>query len=971
MPETTSGVEIYSSAKGGTPSFISSSMLMSGVILNSNYQMYVAEGGIASVTELTNGGAMYVTDGGVANEAVLDPGGRAFISSGGIISGTIISGGESLNPATLKVSKGGVAINTVVSSQGIMYVYYSGLAREATVENGASMYIYTSGIASDVTVQSGGGIHISSFAELTNIEISSGGSANCMRLLTPQTLNGEFNVSSATLLTNGYIYRGQSVTDVEIGGTSRGSLSAFLGAEVNSAKLLKNGGLQISGGATANFTTISSGGSLILRGVVISGVLVSAGLANSTTLCSGGQLQVSAGGMAHDTAVSSGGTMVVSSGGIIRGELRMEQGASVSLSPGGTLDFFVAERSLEDDWIVNDLSLVSGTPTYTVTVADDQAWGVYRLAQGAADFAGSIAIGDGDAVCGELTVGGEEVRVGSGKYSLLLNEGDLTLSVRDGVPPAAPVATADKVDWTNGDVTVTATFAEDSVLNEYSVNGGTDWQVYLAGLTFSENGSVSFRSTDANDNVSDVTVFAVSNIDKVAPTLSIDGIPDHWVYQDVVLTVHAWDEASGVADVEYSIDHGEWTICGGTVVVTENASISVRAVDYAGNIADCEVTVDQIDRTPTVDDDTVQDVYTGGTRNLMTGGTIHGAFVGMVNPADGTDIRTAIIGGSVGDAVIGGALVNGGTVASIGSVTLDLSGDLDVVGGTANGGMLYTAGYAYGVTGGTTTDTTPTLQVEKSELNLSDGSTPVQNLYSGAHARKGAYTVVDATEITVTGGSYGRIYGGGWAEKYGLSEVGTSLITVSGGSVEYLYAGGGNAEDGTTVTGNVNIDFSGGTVDYAFLAGKNLYCTVGTVTMTVRGEEKHMIRVSGDNACGRANQSVSMLVLETDLNVDYLDHVDVIRIAEGCTLAVSRQLWYETASALRIDFDLDGDLDTDWTAMSGVGMAEYRLATYTIGGGSTIYTYDESSGKLVNDMEESGYGLDFSEANKVKFVTIA
>ena len=105
--------------------------------------------------------------------------------------------------------------------------------------------------------------------------------------------------------------------------------------------------------------------------------------------------------------------------------------------------------------------------------------------------------------------------------------------------------------------------------------------------------------------------------------------------------------------------------------------------------------------------------------------------------------------------------------------------------------------------------------------------------------------------------------------------------------------------------------------------------------------------------------------------MEYLDHVDVVRIAEGKTLNVSADLWYEAASALKIDFDLDGALDTDWTAMSGVGMDIYRAAQYTIDGGDVVYTYDETSGKLVNGTMASGYGLTFTSDNKVKFVTIA
>ena len=96
--------------------------------------------------------------------------------------------------------------------------------------------------------------------------------------------------------------------------------------------------------------------------------------------------------------------------------------------------------------------------------------------------------------------------------------------------------------------------------------------------------------------------------------------------------------------------------------------------------------------------------------------------------------------------------------------------------------------------------------------------------------------------------------------------------------------------------------------------------------------------------------------------------MDVVRIAEGSTLNVSAMLWYEAASALKIDFDLDGALDTDWTAMSGVGMNIYRSALYTIDGGDVVYTYDGESGKLVNGTTESGYGLKFTSDNKVKFV---
>ena len=365
--------------------------------------------------------------------------------------------------------------------------------------------------------------------------------------------------------------------------------------------------------------------------------------------------------------------------------------------------------------------------------------------------------------------------------------------------------------------------------------------------------------------------------------------------------------------------------------------------------------------------------FTGGTYNLMTGGTIAGAYVGIRNPEANANVKNVISGGTVGEAFIGGALVSQGSKATLGTVTLHISGNADIIGGSPNGGMLYTAGYAYG-TNPDVLDSTATLTVAKSVLDLTSGSIPAQNLYSGAHARKGAYTVVNQTEVNVSGGSFARVYGGGWAEKVGKSEVGSSTISITGGTVDIVYAGGGNAEGGTTVvTGAVDISVSGNAqVGIAFLAGKNMNCsTNGAVTMTVSGNAKTMTRISGWNANGKENTSLTTLDLRTSLDVEYLDHVDVVRIAEGKTLNVSAELWYESASALQIDFDLDGALDTDWTAMSGVGMDIYQAAQYTIDGGSTVYTYDSATGKLVNGTTESGYGLNFTNDNKVKFVTIA
>ena len=793
----------------------------------------ISSGDTMNAVTLDPNYVMSITNGGLATEVTVKPGGAAHVSNGGTISGTVISGGESLNPGMLKVSNGGVAFDTVVTSQGTMWVYYFGLASGATVEKGGSMYVYTSGVASDVTIQPGGGVHLSCFTDLANVVISSGGSANCMKLLKTQTINGAMHISSATLLTNGYIYREQSVTDVEIGGASRGSLSAFFGAEVNSAKLLNNGSLHIQNGATANFAAVSSGGVMhvsyggvanetevfgggkmivsngatanggtilsdgivnvssggtvnganlfsggvmnvssgatangialfdggimnisngvtandtvvnegaelhISDGVTANGTILSGGVlhvseggaANGGTVFSdgivnvsnggavngavlsgggemhvfnggtaneialdGGILHVSDGGEANRTAVndngrmdvSAGGTanlvtvnvlgkltvsgggqatvvenggyvdvmadadvtfightfsglelrgianihsgtvasdatvakesylhvssggiadgttvsgyLYLSSGGIHRGTMQIDSDATVSASEGAIIEFIVAERTPEDDYLINDLSRISGAPTFTVTATENQAPGIYKLAQGAASFTASVTVGDDSASYGVLTVNGESVEGGGCRYTLVQADGNLTLTVQDILPPTPPVVVADITTPTNCDVTVTATFAEDSVLNEYSLNGGS-WTEYVSALVFTVNGTASFRSTDASGNVSEITEYVVANIDKIAPnlpTVIADAVDGH----DISVS---WNDAvdeggSGVKGYLFRYAESADPEGDGTLVTVNGIILSgldfgtynyqLRTLDNAGNLSD-------------------------------------------------------------------------------------------------------------------------------------------------------------------------------------------------------------------------------------------------------------------------------------------------------------------------------------------------------------------------------------------------
>ena len=151
-------------------------------------------------------------------------------------------------------------------------------------------------------------------------------------------------------------------------------------------------------------------------------------------------------GVANSTNVNSGGSMYISSGGVHRGGLQIAAGAVVSAYSGSVIDFTLTGRTASDDHLINDLSLISGAPTYTITVSADQAAGEYKLAQGAANFTGTITIGDGTVEYGALTVNGDALFCNNRNYILKLNDGNLTLDIFSTIPEKLK-GSADGLQW--------------------------------------------------------------------------------------------------------------------------------------------------------------------------------------------------------------------------------------------------------------------------------------------------------------------------------------------------------------------------------------------------------------------------------------------------------------------------------------------------------------------------------------------
>ena len=193
------------------------------------------------------------------------------------------------------------------------------------------------------------------------------------------------------------------------------------------------------------------------------------------------------------------------------------------------------------------------------------------------------------------------------------SESTYTVDNIDKVAPDAPTAFADITDWTTENVIVKAAFADGTARNEYSFDG-INWSKYISeGLMFNTNGTVQFRSLDAAGNISSVTTYEVSNIDRTSPTLTISGVPSAVVYESVTVTASAADDASGIKSIEYSLDNKTW-YTGSSVTVSSNGTVYFRATDNAGNVFATSANIDKISEKPNRPD---SDLLSNGTSQIV------------------------------------------------------------------------------------------------------------------------------------------------------------------------------------------------------------------------------------------------------------------------------------------------------------------------------------------------------------------
>ncbi|WP_261305106.1 cohesin domain-containing protein [Paenibacillus andongensis] len=161
-----------------------------------------------------------------------------------------------------------------------------------------------------------------------------------------------------------------------------------------------------------------------------------------------------------------------------------------------------------------------------------------------------------------------------------------------GVQLPAPTMAANITAPTNTDVTVTISYPSDAAVKEYKVGAGA-WTAYTAPVLVSDNDTVYARGTDAVGNVSNVTNYVVSNIDKTVPVtaaavspLRPDG-PNGSYVNPVTVTLTGTDNLSGVAKTEYSLNNGTtWQFYTSAVTFDKQGQYNLiyKSTDQAGNV---------------------------------------------------------------------------------------------------------------------------------------------------------------------------------------------------------------------------------------------------------------------------------------------------------------------------------------------------------------------------------------------------
>ncbi len=388
---------------------------------------------------------MHVSSGGFVNLTTLNISGRIEIHSGGSALATTIGAGSAT------VLSGGVMNDTVVGQNGSMCVI-GGQANDIELcELAAYLAVNSSGTATDVKATGNfTKVDVSDYGVVSNLQLTS--SAACA------VSNGELLGAEVGSDAKVYVGGGAYVENLKIDAGGSAMISA--GAAVYNINVANGGIMDVTVDKSTVVTGSNQFGAVNIKNGVATGgkytngtmtilkgtaykvavdsnalmLLQSGAVAQGVHIGNGGTVRVFKGATASNTTVWSGSELELRSGAVHDGELKIYKGGSVDVEKGGKINLSLVGRNYADDSIISDISAVKGAPTYTITVLATQSSGSYVLAEGAEDFTGTFTIGNGKKNYGKLSVNGKSVTYNGVRYTLVEQDGDLTINISGKTP---------------------------------------------------------------------------------------------------------------------------------------------------------------------------------------------------------------------------------------------------------------------------------------------------------------------------------------------------------------------------------------------------------------------------------------------------------------------------------------------------------------------------------------------------------
>ena len=456
----------------------------------------IKDGAVSNFT-VNDGCTLCVSSGGTATE-IIENGGFVLVEDGADVTFVTHTINDLLlERASATIHSGTTAVNTTVATAGRLHVFSGGTADRTTVNSRGTLFVSSGGTAMEI-MENGGFVLVEDGADVTFVTHT----INDLLLeRASATIHSGTTANNTTISSTRFnVFSGGTANNTTV--KSGGSFTVSSGGSADNTTVEKGGSMFVSSGGMADRTTVSSGGRLYVSGgmadrtTLSSGgslFVLSGGMADNTMVFSGGRLYVSGGGTANITTLSSGGSITVSSGGTatVTGKTSFDALALVSMDKWAVLDFDLTQadpvlvmssytwmvQEHEKDAFVNDISVIRGTPRYTLTVNRDlklnpgvgDSYGYILLGHGAESFNGTISVVDetGDAfgtlAVDKTVVDNKTIKVGYDTYKLHQLGSMLVVTVEaPDLTPQAPVGTQEKVSW------------ETTGANEYVIEYSTD-----------------------------------------------------------------------------------------------------------------------------------------------------------------------------------------------------------------------------------------------------------------------------------------------------------------------------------------------------------------------------------------------------------------------------------------------------------------------------------------------------------------